>query len=42
MQGGGYLKDLKSKQGVNPPIRNEGRNGLKNNAYTIAMGSNAS
>jgi peptidyl-prolyl cis-trans isomerase A (cyclophilin A) len=37
VQGGGFTQDLKPKPGVNPPIRSESRNGLKNNAYTIAM-----
>jgi len=36
IQGGGMDKDLKPRQG-RPPIRNEADNGLKNEAYTIAM-----
>ena len=36
IQGGGYGKDGQMKP-MNPPIRNEAANGLKNDAYTIAM-----
>lgn len=34
--GGGYTADLQAKQ-VNPPIRNEAHNGLKNLRGTVAM-----
>ena len=36
IQGGGFSKEMKEKP-TNPPIRNESTNGLKNDAYTIAM-----
>ncbi|GFK94873.1 Peptidyl-prolyl cis-trans isomerase cyp18 [Fundidesulfovibrio magnetotacticus] len=36
IQGGGMDKNLQPKQG-RPPIKNEADNGLKNEAYTIAM-----
>ncbi len=36
IQGGGYEPDMKQKK-ANSPIRNEAMNGLKNDAYTIAM-----
>ena len=36
IQGGGFTKDMVQKQ-TNPPIKNEASNGLKNDAYTIAM-----
>ena len=36
IQGGGFGKDMKQKP-TQPPIRNEGGNGLKNDAYTLAM-----
>jgi len=36
IQGGGMDKDLKPRQG-RPPIKNEADNGLRNEAYTIAM-----
>ena len=36
VQGGGFAKDMKEKP-TNPPIRNESTNGLKNDAYTVAM-----
>ncbi|MGO4466233.1 peptidylprolyl isomerase, partial [Pseudoduganella sp. RAF53_2] len=37
IQGGGYTSDLKSKQGLRPTIKSEAKNGLHNDAYTIAM-----
>jgi cyclophilin family peptidyl-prolyl cis-trans isomerase len=36
IQGGGFTKDLQQKP-TNAPIKNEGANGLKNDAYTVAM-----
>jgi cyclophilin family peptidyl-prolyl cis-trans isomerase len=36
IQGGGFSKDMKQKA-TNPPIKNEGANGLKNDNYTVAM-----
>lgn len=36
IQGGGFDTDFKQKSG-NPSIKNEANNGLKNDAYTIAM-----
>jgi peptidyl-prolyl cis-trans isomerase A (cyclophilin A) len=36
IQGGGMTPDMKEKS-TNPPIKNEGRNGLKNDRGTIAM-----
>jgi peptidyl-prolyl cis-trans isomerase A (cyclophilin A) len=36
IQGGGFTRDMREK-GTQPPIRNEGANGLRNEAYTIAM-----
>jgi cyclophilin family peptidyl-prolyl cis-trans isomerase len=36
VQGGGFTKDMKQKT-TNPPIKNEGANGLKNDNYTVAM-----
>ncbi|RJG07910.1 peptidyl-prolyl cis-trans isomerase [Noviherbaspirillum cavernae] len=36
IQGGGFDKDMKQKP-TNSPIENEARNGLKNDAYTVAM-----
>ncbi len=36
IQGGGYDRDMNQKE-TRPPIRNEAQNGLKNDAYTIAM-----
>ncbi|HJV85796.1 MAG TPA: peptidylprolyl isomerase [Noviherbaspirillum sp.] len=36
VQGGGFDKDMKQKP-TNPPIENEAKNGLKNEAYTVAM-----
>ena len=36
VQGGGMTKDMKEKP-TNPPIKNESTNGLKNDAYTVAM-----
>lgn len=38
IQGGGYMPDLKEKkEGQRPPIKNEWKNGLKNDRGTIAM-----
>ena len=36
IQGGGFGKDMRQKP-TQPPIKNEGGNGLKNDAYTLAM-----
>ena len=36
IQGGGFEPDMKQKE-CKAPIKNEADNGLKNNAYTIAM-----
>ena len=36
IQGGGYEPGMKQKKTL-PPIKNEAANGLKNDAYTIAM-----
>ena len=36
IQGGGFTKDLQQKP-VQPPIKNESTNGLKNANYTVAM-----
>lgn len=36
VQGGGMGKDMREKP-TNPPIKNESTNGLKNDAYTVAM-----
>ena len=36
VQGGGFAKDMKEKP-TNPPIKNESTNGLKNEAYSVAM-----
>jgi cyclophilin family peptidyl-prolyl cis-trans isomerase len=36
IQGGGFTKDMQQKP-TNAPIKNEGANGLKNDAYTVAM-----
>jgi len=36
IQGGGFTKDLQQKP-VQPPIKNESTNGLKNDNYTVAM-----
>jgi peptidyl-prolyl cis-trans isomerase A (cyclophilin A) len=36
IQGGGFTKELQQKP-VNPPIKNESTNGLKNDNYTVAM-----
>ena len=36
IQAGGYTKDLREKP-TQPPVKNEGANGLKNEKYTIAM-----
>ncbi|MEO5691628.1 MAG: peptidylprolyl isomerase [Usitatibacter sp.] len=36
IQGGGFTRDMTQKP-TSAPIRNEGANGLKNEAYTVAM-----
>jgi cyclophilin family peptidyl-prolyl cis-trans isomerase len=36
IQGGGFNRDMTQKP-VNPPIKNESTNGLKNDNYTVAM-----
>jgi cyclophilin family peptidyl-prolyl cis-trans isomerase len=36
IQGGGFTKDMQQKP-TNAPVKNEGANGLKNDAYTVAM-----
>jgi cyclophilin family peptidyl-prolyl cis-trans isomerase len=36
IQGGGFTKDMVQKQ-TNPPIKIESSNGLRNEAYTVAM-----
>jgi cyclophilin family peptidyl-prolyl cis-trans isomerase len=36
VQGGGFTKNMQQKP-TNPPIKNEGSNGLKNDNYTVAM-----
>ena len=36
IQGGGFARDMTQKP-VNPPIKNESTNGLKNDNYTVAM-----
>jgi cyclophilin family peptidyl-prolyl cis-trans isomerase len=36
VQGGGMTRDMKEKP-ASPPIKNESTNGLKNDAYTVAM-----
>jgi len=36
IQGGGFTPDMKQKD-TKPPIANESNNGLKNDAYTVAM-----
>ena len=36
IQGGGFDKDMNQKE-TNSPIKNEAKNGLKNNLYTVAM-----
>jgi cyclophilin family peptidyl-prolyl cis-trans isomerase len=36
IQGGGFTKDMQQKN-VNPPIKNESTNGLRNDIYTVAM-----
>jgi peptidyl-prolyl cis-trans isomerase B (cyclophilin B) len=36
IQGGGFTKDMAQKP-TNPTIKNESTNGLKNDAYTLAM-----
>jgi len=36
IQGGGFMPDMTQKQ-TGPPIKNEAKNGLKNEKYTIAM-----
>lgn len=40
IQGGGFDKDMKQKP-TNPPVENEAKNGLKNDAYTVAMARTA-
>lgn len=37
IQGGGFDKNFKEKETPYPPIHNESANGLKNEAYTVAM-----
>lgn len=37
IQGGGMDKDMKEKTQKYPPIKNEAKNGLKNDKYTLAM-----
>ncbi len=37
IQGGGFDKNFKEKDTSYPPIHNESANGLKNEAYTVAM-----
>ncbi|SHE65948.1 peptidyl-prolyl cis-trans isomerase B (cyclophilin B) [Lampropedia hyalina DSM 16112] len=37
IQGGGFIPGLDQKPPTQAPIENEANNGLKNNAYTIAM-----
>jgi len=36
IQGGGFTSDMRQKP-VQPPIKNESTNGLKNDVYTVAM-----
>jgi len=36
IQGGGFTRDMKQKP-TNPTVKNESRNGLKNDNYTVAM-----
>jgi peptidyl-prolyl cis-trans isomerase B (cyclophilin B) len=36
IQGGGFTKDMQQKP-TQPPIKNEGANGVKNENYTVAM-----
>jgi cyclophilin family peptidyl-prolyl cis-trans isomerase len=36
IQGGGFTSDMQQKP-VQPPIKNESTNGLKNDVYTVAM-----
>ena len=36
IQGGGFTADMQQKS-VNPPVKNEARNGLLNDKYTLAM-----
>jgi cyclophilin family peptidyl-prolyl cis-trans isomerase len=40
VQGGGFTKDMQQKP-TQPPIKNEGSNGLKNEPYTLAMARTA-
>ncbi|GAB3537460.1 peptidylprolyl isomerase [Noviherbaspirillum agri] len=40
IQGGGFDKNMREKP-TNPPIENEAKNGLKNDAYTVAMARTA-
>src|SRR5690554_3541755 len=37
IQGGGFLPGMKEKTNKRPPIKNEAKNGLKNDVGTIAM-----
>jgi peptidyl-prolyl cis-trans isomerase B (cyclophilin B) len=37
IQGGGFEPGMKQKETRHPPIQNEAANGLKNEAYTVAM-----
>ncbi len=37
IQGGGFTPDMKEQRPAHPPIKNEARNGLKNERGTIAM-----
>jgi peptidyl-prolyl cis-trans isomerase A (cyclophilin A) len=41
IQGGGYTAEMKMKQAVGQPIKNEATNGLKNDRGTIAMARTA-
>ncbi|MEO2199493.1 MAG: peptidylprolyl isomerase [bacterium] len=36
IQGGGFTADMQQKP-VNPPVKNEARNGVSNDKYTLAM-----
>ena len=37
IQGGGMTPDMRAKRATNAPIENEADNGIKNEAYTLAM-----
>ncbi|MGZ8448491.1 MAG: peptidylprolyl isomerase [Candidatus Deferrimicrobiaceae bacterium] len=37
IQGGGFTKEMRERQPVHPPIKNEAGNGLRNDRGTIAM-----